>query len=500
LSFAWQLVFLALLPAAVVIIVDVIFLQGEARFNIVIALATSLLGAGLAGWWAERVISAPIKRLGEAVDRLSADEDGRVQITGAAEIRRLQHGFNRAAATLADSRQLLQMRIGEAVAELARKNQQLELASQAKMQLLAAASHDLRQPLYAIALFSEGLANGETDPTRLQRISYIRQCVESLNRLFSELLNLAQLDAGTLRPQWTEFPLDRLFGELDRTFRPVAEQRNLRLVMRKTDVWVRCDYVMLSRILGNLISNSLRHTYVGGVLVGARRREHAIRIDVVDTGIGIAPEHQQRVFEEFYQIEPQRSDNAVHGMGLGLAIVQRLTGLLSSHIELTSVPNKGTCVHLTVRAVEAMQSRYWRQEPANGKEPDLAGLQTLVIDDEHTILEGLQLVLSSWGMQVLTAQTRAEALALADTWQRPPDVILTDLLLRNGDSGVDLLAALEQHSRGTGAHTVRLLVTGETQPERLRQATGMGITVLYKPVSPRALRQAIAAQLAAMRG
>ncbi|MGQ3198234.1 MAG: sensor histidine kinase, partial [Hydrogenophaga sp.] len=125
---------------------------------------------------------------------------------------------------LAESHRLLQSRITEATAELARKNQQLEVASQAKTRLLAAASHDLRQPLHALTLFSDGLANGETDPLRLQRIGHIRECVDSLDRLFSELLNLSQLDAGVLQPQWVDFPLDRLFDEISRNFRPVAEQ------------------------------------------------------------------------------------------------------------------------------------------------------------------------------------------------------------------------------------------------------------------------------------
>ncbi len=154
--------------------------------------------------------------------------------------------------------------------------------------------------------------------------------------MFSELLNLSQLDAGVLQPQWIDFPLDRLFDEISRNFRAVAEQQNLRLVVRKTDVWVRCDYVMLSRILNNLVSNSLRHTTEGGVLIGARRRGSGVRIDVVDTGVGIAAQHQARVFEEFYQVEPhgRQAARGARGMGLGLATVQRLAALLNTRVEL----------------------------------------------------------------------------------------------------------------------------------------------------------------------
>ncbi len=470
--------------------------------NVGLVLAVSLVGVGLAGWWAARRISEPIRALGKAVDRLGAGEDASVAIEGTAEVRHLQQGFNEAARALAESHRLLQTRINDATAELARKNQLLEVASQAKTRLLAAASHDLRQPLHALTLFSDGLANGESDPVKLQRIGHIRECVDSLDRLFSELLNLSQLDAGVLQPQWIDFPLDRLFEEISRNFRPVAEQQGLRLVVRKTDVWVRCDYVMLSRILNNLVSNSLRHTIEGGVLIGARRRGRGVRIDVVDTGVGIAAHHQARVFEEFYQVEPagrQAASRGARGMGLGLATVQRLAELLNTRVDLTSKLNKGTCVRVLVRSAAAALP-VPAAAPAFAaieEEESLAGVRILVIDDERTILEGLTVVLSNWGAEVLPAQTRAEALAMADGWSQPPDVVISDLLLQGGDNGLDVIAALERHSRGIGPATARLLVTGETKPDRLREVASAGITVLYKPVSPRVLRQAIQAQRAA---
>jgi signal transduction histidine kinase len=472
--------------------------------NVVLVLAASLVGVGLAGWWAARRISAPIQALGEAVDRLGAGEDVQVEVAGSAEVRRLQHGFNEAARALSESRALLESRIAKATAELASKNQQLEVASQAKTRLLAAASHDLRQPLHALTLFSDGLANGETDPVRLQRIGHIRECVDSLDRLFSGLLNLSQLDAGVLQPQWADFPLDQLFDEISRNFRPVAEQQNLRLVVRKTELWVRCDYVMLSRILNNLVSNSLRHTTEGGVLVGARRRGRGVRIDVVDTGVGIAEHHQSRVFEEFYQVDPQpRQGRDVRGMGLGLATVQRLAALLNTRVELSSQPQRGTCVRVMVRGADPAPALAAPgtapAAPGAEEEASLQGVRALVIDDERSILEGLQVVLTHWGAEVMTAQTRAEALAFADRWERPPDVVVSDLLLQGGDNGLDVLAALERHPRGIREATARLLVTGETKPDRLREVASSGVAVLYKPVSPKLLRQAIGAQLAAVR-
>ncbi|RZL65886.1 MAG: hybrid sensor histidine kinase/response regulator [Variovorax sp.] len=472
--------------------------------NVVLVLAASLLGVGLAGWWAARRISEPIRALGLAVDRLGAGEAASVTIEGTSEVQHLQRGFNEAARALAESHRLLQSRINDATLELGRKNQQLEVASQAKTRLLAAASHDLRQPLHALTLFSDGLANGETDPVRLERIGHIRECVDSLDRLFSELLNLSQLDAGVLQPQWTDFPLDLLFEELSRNFRPVAEAQNLRLVVRKTELWVRCDYVMLSRILNNLVSNSLRHTPEGGILIGARRRGKGVRIDVIDTGVGIAPQHQARVFEEFFQVDGtgRHASRGARGMGLGLATVQRLAQLLNTRVELSSRLHSGTCVRVLVRGGTPVHTALpgGRPEPgASGAggpeaEADLRGLRILVIDDERTILEGLMVVLANWGATVIAAQTRAEALALADSWEQPPDVVVSDLLLQGGDNGLDVLAALERHPRGIGPATARLLVTGETKPDRLREVASAGIAVLYKPVSPKVLRQAIHTQ------
>jgi signal transduction histidine kinase/CheY-like chemotaxis protein len=502
--FVWQWVFLALV-LAVVAALGASVLHVWLNIALVLGiglLGIGLLGLGLTGRWTAQTRDAPIDPLGDVMQPAGAlqVQDSRA-VPGAhpAWTGGSPDGAHQGAAASADSHQALQMRIAEAVAELARKNQELELASQAKTQLLAAASHDLRQPLYALTLFSDSLADGETDPQRLQRIGYVRECVQSLDRLFSELLNLSQFDAGVLHPQWTDFPLDQLFDELNRNFRPIAEQKNLRLVIRKTDVWVRSDYVMLSRILGNLVSNSLRYTRHGGLLIGARRRGREIRIDVADTGMGIAPEHQRRVFEEFYQVNPQPSNTTTRGMGLGLTTVQRLSGLLSCRVQLTSTLDKGTYVRVNVPAVAAIPPAEPTAEAAAEAEPSLAGLRVLVIDDEYTILEALQMVLSSWGMQVLMAHSRAEAIVLADGWTQCPDIILSDLLLQNGENGLDLLAALEQHPHGIGPHTACLLITGETQPERLRQAMSTSIAILYKPVSPCALRQAIIAQLTAVR-
>ncbi|HMN20119.1 MAG TPA: hybrid sensor histidine kinase/response regulator [Ottowia sp.] len=462
-----------------------------------LALGICVLAVLVGGAWAARRISAPVRRLDRAMAQLGAGEPAQVAETGPAEIRRLQQGFNRAAQALAGHRLEMEARIREATEELARKNEQIERASQARMRLLAAASHDLRQPLHALTLFSDGLARGETDPVRLQRIHHVQECVASLDHLFAELMNLTQLDAGTLRPRWTRFALDRVFEDVSRTFRPLAEERGLRLVVRPTPVWVHSDFTMLSRILANLVANALHHTAEGGVLVAARRRRNGVQIDIVDTGVGIAPEHQPHVFEEFYQIDnqPRQGRTQRHGLGLGLATVQRLAQLLRIPISLQSVVGRGTCMRLRLATVAPHAPH--PTAPPHGGVDALRDLRVLAIDDEPIILQGLHEALSHWGCTVLTAHSRSEALQRLDQFDAPPQVVICDLLLPGGDNGIALMQALAEHPNGIRPDTVRLLVTGETKPERLRAARASGATILCKPVAPAVLQQHISELLAA---
>lgn len=458
--------------------------------------AGCVLVVGLAGWWVARRVSAPVRELAAAVDELAQSGQARTADQGTAEIGRLQRGFNRAAEALANQRRTLEDQVRQATAELERKNAQLQAANQAKVRLLASASHDLRQPLHAMAWFAESLQSGETDPVRVERASRVRQCVDSLDRLFTGLLDLAQLDAGTVTPDCRPFPLDRLFDELSRNFRPQAEQQELRLVVRKTDAWVRTDYVMLSRVLNNLVSNALRYTCSGGVLVGARRRGDQVCIEVVDTGPGIAPEHQQRVFEEFYQVDASAS-RSERGLGLGLATVSRLAELLDAKLDMRSRVGRGTTLSVSLPWHGQWESGPVLADAGAGPDADtgpapasLQGLDVLVIDDEAVILEGLGLVLRQCGARVMTALDHAQALACARLGA--PDVVICDLLLSRGENGLDVLRALMRLPAWRERQPGLLLVTGETGPDRLREIAAARIPVLHKPVAPALLRSRIA--------
>jgi signal transduction histidine kinase/CheY-like chemotaxis protein len=476
---------------------EAIAAQHSSLRNAIIALAISLFFAVVIGWQAARWISAPLRRLARAVHELGRGDRGvAVEISDQTEIGELQRGFNSAALALFDMQRGMEREIEQATIQLAHKNSALEAASVAKARFLAAASHDLRQPLYALTLFSSALAVDENDPVRLDRIAHIQECVQALDHLFSELLDLSRLETGAMQVEISEFPLDNVFDEVSRNFRMIAEQHDLRLLVRTTRQWVRSDRSMLARILNNLVSNALRYTHEGGVLVGARRGPGGtLRVDVWDTGVGIEAENQTRVFDEFYRVEQhadqERDDGQRRGLGLGLATVQRLAELLDIRVVLKSRPGRGTLFSFLLPLVATQQVLEKRRE-----QPvlDVSGMRVLVIDDEPAILSGIRYLLKSWGCDVATAEDRAQALEAVDEWSMPPDLVISDLRLRDGESGLDVLAALDHHFEGSTGHPFpRLLITGETRSDRLREIMAAKIPVLYKPVSPEQLREAMMA-------
>lgn len=298
-----------------------------------------------------------------------------------------------------------------------------------------------------------------------------------------------------MRAEPTRVVLDTVFDDVSRNFRMLAESRGLRLVVRKTDVCVKCDRIMLGRILNNLVSNALRYTDEGGVLVGVRHQNGGkVRVDVWDTGCGIAPEHQQRVFEEFYQVKQAgpRSGERRRGMGLGLATVHKLADLIGSKIHLASRPGRGTCVSILLTACPA--------DPVPTDESvdpplDISGLRVLAIDDEAGIREGLRTLMKEWGCDVETAADEAEALTKIARWETPPDLIISDLQLDNNQRGPDVLRTIAQHygEDPDAPAFAQLVVTGETRTDQINDIAARKIPVLFKPVAPKCLREAMLA-------
>ena len=454
------------------------------------------------GWWIAKRAIRPITELTHAIERIGEGQEVRLEVERGEILGRLQRGVNEASMALARSRNRMESELGRTSVELADKNARLEAASQSRARFLAAASHDLRQPLYALTLFSSALRAGETDPTKLTRVLRIEECVASLDQLFSELLDLSRLEAGVMQAAISDVRLDDVFEEVSRNFRIMAESRGLRLIVRKTDVWVRTDRTMLARILNNLVSNALRYTEEGGVLLGVRHQDSGrVRIDVWDSGRGIEPEHQQRVFDEFYQVASNREHQGERqrGLGLGLATVRKLADLVDCQVQLASWPQRGTRMSILL-APAAGSSASRIAEPADIP-LDISGLRVLVVDDEPNILEGLRALLEEWGCDIRAAESESQAIEMLSGWDRAPDLAISDLRLPEGRSGVDVLRTVARHYGQDPQRPgfARLLVTGETRSDRIGEIAASRIPVLFKPVSPQKLREAMLASVFAAR-
>jgi signal transduction histidine kinase len=257
--------------------------------------------------------------------------------------------------------------------EIQEKSRQLEEATQHKSRFLAAASHDLRQPMHALGLFVAQLRGHMASPDGSRLIDRIDDAVTGMNELFNALLDITKLDAGALTATIAEFPIAELLGRIETTFAPVAQEKGLSLALVPSSAWVRSDPVLLERIVLNLVSNALRYTNRGGIVVGCRHRGAKLGIEVWDTGPGIPPEQRRRIFSEFYRLADAAKTNQA-GLGLGLAIVDRLCTLLDHPIELTSTLGKGSRFGVTVPTAAARVTAQLKIEPSSQATPTLPGV------------------------------------------------------------------------------------------------------------------------------
>lgn len=368
--------------------------------------------------------------------------------------------------------------------ELQEKSHQLELANTYKSRFLAAASHDLRQPLHALNLFVAQL-HSESDPTEHDRlVGRIDAAIGAMNELFNSLLDMSRLEAGMLETELTEFPVARLLEHLEATFSGAAQEKGVRLSVVPSAAWVKSDFILLERILLNLVSNAVRYTNRGGIVIGCRRRGSQLRLEVWDSGPGISEAHRQNIFREFYQVAGPGQDRR-GGLGLGLAIVDGLGRLLGHPVELKSRPGRGSCFSVTVpRAPTRSEVPETSIIKSRVTDP-LRGKFIVVIDDDALVLEGMGGILRSWGCRVFTAKSEAEVLGQLQTLELKPDLIISDYQLAGGMTGVGAI----DHLRAALGDTIpAFLITGDTTPERLRDAGAAGYLLLHKPVPPMALR------------
>src|SRR5262245_1393147 len=440
----------------------------------------ALLLAGLAlaffsGLFLARRMVVPIQTIRRGAARIGGGDLGqRIAIQTGDELEALADQFNSMAAQLQDSYAGLERKVEE-------RTHQLELANLAKSRFLAAASHDLRQPLQALGMFVDQLRDHMKTAEGGRLVERIDVAVGAMNELFNALLDISKLDAGVLSTNVTAIPIAPLLKRIVETFAGAAREKGLSFRAVSSSAWVRSDVILLERVLLNLVSNAVRYTSAGGIVVGCRRRGQQICIEVCDTGPGIPEDQRRNIFGEFYRI----SKGDTHGgLGLGLAIVERLCKLLDHPIELTSVVEKGSRFSVSVPMAPA-QSDFAEPQGVISIAPDvLRGKVIVVIDDDTLVLDAIGGELRKWGCRVVAGESFDSALASLGGDDRP-DLIISDYRLANGQSGIATIARLRAV---LGADIPAFLLSGDTAPERLREARASGHHLLHKPVRPMRLR------------
>lgn len=406
----------------------------------------------------------------------------------------------RAAEELAQINEELEQRVRERTEELTRVNQELELARQvaenaniSKTRFLAAASHDILQPLNAARLYASTLNETEMPPDATKYAANIDRSLEAVEDILGALLDISRLDAGAMKPEPTVFAVQELFEQLQVEFGPAAAEKELDLRFVKTSVMVRSDRKLLKRLLQNLVSNGVKYTRSGGVVVGLRRDGKGYRAAVYDTGIGMGRREQRQVFDEFKRLDD--GARTAGGLGLGLSIVDRIAGVLGLSVSIASQPGSGSCFSVTiphvarasVDAAMAIQSKAGSR-PSRAHQADLTGVIVCCIDNEPTILEGMRGLLSRWSAVAVTGATAADVGKALQAQGVEPEMVLADYHLDEG-TGIE---AVKQLRWKFGASLPAALVTADRSPEMQERAQAAGIAILNKPVKPAALRAMVA--------
>ncbi len=369
---------------------------------------------------------------------------------------------------------------------LAQEKNTAEQAVIAKNRFLAAASHDLRQPLHAMGMFLESLRCKESNADKLVIIENMSASAQALNGLFNNLLDVSKLDAEIIHFNPTHIDVGDMFERLHVEFKNAAAEKGIQVHSEHSACALYADSILLERVLRNLLSNAISYTNEGKVsLVCESSDGQYAHISVIDTGLGI-PEHEQdNVFSEYHQLNnPERDRNK--GLGLGLAIVQRLCDLMQLKVRMHSQVGIGTRFSLAVPIGDVNKIKASQSEAGL---PSLPSITIMVIDDEEAVLASMQSMLDQWGCRVVLAESARDALRAIALERICPDLIISDYRLRNNCTGVDAIAAVRE---ALDSDTPGIIVTGDNSPMRLKEVNDSGLHLLHKPVNPDDMRSAIA--------
>jgi len=369
-------------------------------------------------------------------------------------------------------------------AELARAKAQAEEANLGKTRFLAAASHDILQPLNAARLYTSSLIERNRSSDDAIIIRNIDASLEAVEEILVALLDISRLDTGVLKPEFSVFRLDELFTALELEFAPMAREKGLALKVLPCSLAVRSDRRLLRRVLQNLVANAVKYTEQGTVLMGCRRCGDRVRVEVHDTGAGIPESKQKLIFQEFQRLDAHRS--AAPGLGLGLSIVERIGHVLDHPIAVASTPDRGSVfsIEIPVARQAAVPAPPARAAPAAWAR--LEGAVVMCVDNEQSILDGMTQLLGGWGCRVLTAKSSREALALLEAGERI-DILLADYHL-DGEDGITLI---ETARKRLGEDLQSILITADHSRDLQSEAAKLGLGYMNKPVRPAALRAVI---------
>lgn len=411
----------------------------------------------------------------------------------------------RTAEALHQAYQNLEQRVRERTAELTSLNDQLkreidersqvegrlreakreaEQANLSKTKFLAAVSHDLLQPLNAARLFTSALQERSSEVL----VRNISQSLEDVETLLGTLVDISKLDAGVIKPDIASFDVSELLGNLAAEYRQVAASEGLALDFVPCGAQVRSDIQLLARILRNLLTNAIRYTPAGRVLLGCRRRRHSLWIEVWDTGVGIAADKLGEIFQEFKRGDVQRFHQD-RGLGLGLAIVEKIARMLGHRIQVESVPGKGSRFAIEI----PLARRVARSAPEPERTTDdlverLRGSRVWVLDNDASICAGMRTLLETWGCRVVTALSEEDLARQVDNFHAESDLLIVDYHLDDGVNGVDAVASINAR-RGTPLPA--LMITANYSNELKQQVRELGHTLMHKPVRPMKLKTAL---------
>ena len=384
----------------------------------------------------------------------------------------------------------------ELIQQLTEEKERAEFANRSKSQFLAAASHDLRQPTHALGLYIATLRAMAQAPnierTALNDLAgRLQTALKGMSQLLNVLLDISRLDAGVIDVEPRRFPLQQELDALENQFSQAVSEKGLTLRILPTSSWLETDTVLLHNILSNLVSNAVRYTERGGILVACRRRAGDVEIQVFDTGIGIVSDHLSSIFREFYQIGNAARDRE-QGLGLGLAIVQRTAALLGASVQVRSAPGRGSLFSVRLPAMQPVQPPENRLAGQAGEMVVGRPRKTiLVVDDDRDVLASMQTLLRAWGHTVVAAPSLEQAIAVARSHCSELEMIVTDFRLARDVTGVDVIHAVFE---SIGRAIPAIIITGDTSPEGINAASSSGFRIMHKPLDPQEIQALIEAQ------